>query len=443
MRDIGIIGGGVAGLAFATFLKKLNPTLSIAIFEKEERAGGWINTFQSPSGQLYETGPRSLRIFGKSGQAVEKLTEILKIDHLLVPLSSSSSSRFFFGQRGLVAVPKSFLASLTSPFGRRMWKSMLKDFVSKAETVPFDMSVKECMNHFFPSQEIEEAVEALVFGIWGCRSSDLSARFAFKELYDKANLQKSFVRGALSLLRYVPLKKRGFWTFEKGLQTLINTAVEEHFPYMFMNEEVLSVQPEADHLLIHTKRRSMPVKRVIFALPHGPLQRIAPEGIRELLPPSLPHSSIAVQTLGWKENLSHIKGFGALSSLAAEKEVLGCIFDSSSFAFHNSSMQLRLTIMLGGGKVPTIQSYEPDQLRTLSLDFLQRRFNLNTPPDESHLFMAKDALMAPPPFSSSKEHSLYGSSPCGKMFLLSGYFAGVGISNMIRAAEKLALDLND
>lgn len=441
MKDVCIIGGGIAGLSLASFLKKKRPDCTIAIIEKEARAGGWIQTHRSSSGQLYETGPRSLRIFGRSGRSLEQLLNNLELTDQLVPLSSASSSRYFFSKEGLVAVPKSFGAACISPFGRTMMWNVLRDAFSKTQLTDSDMSVEKYMTSFFPSEQVREAVEALVFGIWGCRASKLSARFAFRDLYPATCRHKSFVRGCCSLVRLTGLKKRGLWSFREGLQTLIQAIEKEQSANLFLQEEALSVESAEKAIHIHTTNQSFVAKKVVFALPHHALQKVAPHAIQQKMVSSLPHSSIAVVAFGWKEKIPYLKGFGALASLQAEREVLGSIFDSSSFDFQNSSMNVRLTVMLGGGKVEDILSYGQERLISLARDFLRRRFAITAPSDETHLFYAKDALLAPPPGCFSREQKPYIKSSCERMAVLSSYYAGVGIASMVEAAEKLALDI--
>ena len=95
VREVGVLGGGVSGLATAYFLKKmLGESAKITLFEASSRLGGWIDTevvpFPSlgssspPPSFLLEKGPRSLRIQGKEMmELVEELGlggEILDAD---------------------------------------------------------------------------------------------------------------------------------------------------------------------------------------------------------------------------------------------------------------------------------------------------------------------------------------------------------------------------
>ena len=71
MKEIGVLGGGVSGLATAYFLRKmLGEGAKITVLEGSSRVGGWIDTEEvslpsSSSTFLLEKGPRSLRIQGK------------------------------------------------------------------------------------------------------------------------------------------------------------------------------------------------------------------------------------------------------------------------------------------------------------------------------------------------------------------------------------------
>ena len=71
VKEIGVLGGGVSGLATAYFLRKeLGEGAKVTVFEGSSRVGGWIDTEvvslpSSSSPFILEKGPRSLRIQGK------------------------------------------------------------------------------------------------------------------------------------------------------------------------------------------------------------------------------------------------------------------------------------------------------------------------------------------------------------------------------------------
>src|SRR4051794_33439339 len=65
-RRIAVVGGGIAGLAAAHRLTKLDPSLDITLFESEPRLGGKIKT-DSIEGYIVEAGPDSFLSYKARG----------------------------------------------------------------------------------------------------------------------------------------------------------------------------------------------------------------------------------------------------------------------------------------------------------------------------------------------------------------------------------------
>ncbi len=62
--SIGILGGGITGLASAYFLSRDLPNAKITLFEASSRLGGWLHSRSVDVGSgnvIFEQGPRNLR----------------------------------------------------------------------------------------------------------------------------------------------------------------------------------------------------------------------------------------------------------------------------------------------------------------------------------------------------------------------------------------------
>jgi protoporphyrinogen oxidase len=120
-RTVGIIGGGIAGLASAYYLARratLNglPRLRIVLLERSSRFGGWIQSNQLGSAydsHLFELGPRTLRLQSGIASSSEytavntlKLLEQLNlIDEQFCPLEKSSlanKNRLIYSNKKLI-----------------------------------------------------------------------------------------------------------------------------------------------------------------------------------------------------------------------------------------------------------------------------------------------------------------------------------------------------
>lgn len=62
--DVGILGGGITGLASAYYVLRDHPNAKVTIYESKDRVGGWLETKRVPvkdGNVLFEGGPRTIR----------------------------------------------------------------------------------------------------------------------------------------------------------------------------------------------------------------------------------------------------------------------------------------------------------------------------------------------------------------------------------------------
>lgn len=62
--SVGILGGGITGLATAYFLTRNDPKVQVTLYEASDRVGGWLSSKRvdvHDGSILFEAGPRTLR----------------------------------------------------------------------------------------------------------------------------------------------------------------------------------------------------------------------------------------------------------------------------------------------------------------------------------------------------------------------------------------------
>lgn len=77
MSSTVVLGGGIAGLSAAYYLRNSAPIL----IEGSSRLGGWIHTNRRENGILFEQGPRTIRPAGVPGVNTLNLIEDLGLEN--------------------------------------------------------------------------------------------------------------------------------------------------------------------------------------------------------------------------------------------------------------------------------------------------------------------------------------------------------------------------
>src|ERR1700733_4667132 len=115
MKRYIILGAGISGLSLAWFLKRrFENRANIIILEKEDRAGGWIQTVQQ-DGFVFEQGPRGCRPKGITGTETLRLIEELGLQKEVVFANPAAHLRYLLIRKKLRALPLGVFSFLTFP----------------------------------------------------------------------------------------------------------------------------------------------------------------------------------------------------------------------------------------------------------------------------------------------------------------------------------------
>ena len=64
-----VLGGGISGLAASWRIATSHHGAQVTLIEASNRTGGWIQSYKSPNGAIFEAGPRSLRVAGNAARS--------------------------------------------------------------------------------------------------------------------------------------------------------------------------------------------------------------------------------------------------------------------------------------------------------------------------------------------------------------------------------------
>ena len=122
-KQIVTIGGGISGLA-ATFFAHLNKLAQkYVLIEATDHFGGWIQTKRDHFGNLYETGPKTIRCSGNSFSDTLDLIDNLQITNQIVPFTRNNPltrDRYISVNGRLLKLPSSILDLLKVNISRTL-----------------------------------------------------------------------------------------------------------------------------------------------------------------------------------------------------------------------------------------------------------------------------------------------------------------------------------
>ncbi|MFC4403197.1 protoporphyrinogen oxidase [Gracilibacillus xinjiangensis] len=230
MKQITIIGGGIAGLTAAYYLhkqiKEQQLPYQVTLIEASGQLGGKIRT-ERRDGFTIERGPDSFLI---RKQSAERLAREVGLGEQLVTNGSGKSYILVNGklhqmpQGSFMGIPtqvKPFLSSDLFSWPGKI-RAGFDFFLPKGEPKE-DQSLGKFFRRRFGDELVENLIEPLLSGIYAGDIDDLSLMATFPNFYELEQNHRSLVKG---LQRTVPKpqpgKKRSmFYSIKGGLQSLV------------------------------------------------------------------------------------------------------------------------------------------------------------------------------------------------------------------------------
>ncbi|PWU67774.1 protoporphyrinogen oxidase [Gracilibacillus dipsosauri] len=253
MKKIVIIGGGIAGLTAAFYLKKQikeeNLPYEVNVIEASNRLGGKIKT-ERRDGFTMERGPDSFLI---RKQSAERLVREVGLGDKLVT-NGTGKSYILIGnelhsmpQGSFMGIPtqvKPFLLSDLFSIAGKLRAGM--DFIRPKGMPQDDQSLGKFFRKRFGDELVENLIEPLLSGIYAGDIDDLSLMATFPNFYELEQKYGSIVRGlqkSMPKTKNTGKKRSMFYSLEGGLQTLVE-ALEQALgdEMIYKNTKVKSLE---------------------------------------------------------------------------------------------------------------------------------------------------------------------------------------------------------
>jgi len=363
-HDLIVVGGGMAGLSCAFRLASAGQRP--LVLEAASEPGGNVRSRVVESGHRLERGPHT---FLASADQIFDLAIEAGLEDQLAQSRPAASARFIVRDGRLHRAPD----GAGTFFSTRLlsWRSKMRLAAEPLFTgrgTPDDTALS-----FFRRRFGDEAARviagAFVSGVYAGDPATLSAPAAFPLFWGFEQDAGGMIRGAIrhqrvkkaerqALGQAVPPKRKGLWSFRKGLGQLSCTLGEKLGP-------MLRTDSPVDYL---------------GQGEHGYLTGIDPE-LAELLA-GIPMAPVAVASLGFRRRLERLPdGFGFLAPREQGVRSLGVLFPSRIFEGRAPDGGDLLTGYLGGMLDPEAMELDDEALAGLVSEDLSRLMGIDQAPD--------------------------------------------------------------
>ena len=242
---IGIIGGGIAGLAAAYELEKARAAgqpVEYTLFEARPRLGGSLAS-EIVEGAVLELGPDS---FLTEKPAAAELCRELGLGPELLPSNDAARKTYIVVNNRLVPLPDGLMflvptkllpTALTRLFSLRTKIRMGLELLHPPRAVDGDESVAALVERHYGAEAVDRLADPLLSGIYGGDAAQLSASTVLPRLVEMEKKHGSLTRGMLAAHKRMRAASKTssktqnreapaiFTALRGGMQQLVNALV--------------------------------------------------------------------------------------------------------------------------------------------------------------------------------------------------------------------------
>ena len=381
-QRIAIIGGGIAGLASAYYIKKAGhlPT----VFEASDHWGGKMVT-RRWNGCLLEGGPDSLLTEKTWGL---DLCRDVGLEEELLPSNDHQRSFSILHNNTLHPFPagcKLFIPQkvtpilttslLTLPGKARM---LMEPFMKHKKPVE-DESLANFTRRHFGQETLERLAGPLLGGIYGGDPEEMSMAATFPRLRSLENEHGSLVKGMSSIRKDAKARQRAgtapslFTSLKSGMQALPDALSAHLSEHLMLNHRVKEIKKTEKGWSVDGNE----FDQVVIALPAKQasiLFKDLDDSLSQLLQKQQTSSSATLSLIFKRSDFSETPtGFGFMSSHPLKSLLVGCTWTGNKFPGRESDDHLVCRLFLGGpfGK-DAIESQNEEQMIQPAINELRK-----------------------------------------------------------------------
>lgn len=412
MTRIGIIGGGISGLAAAYALeeqRRAGANVEYTLYESSPRLGGVLRT-EHIQGCVVEAGPDS---FVSEKPWAADLARSLGLGDQLIGSNDAHRKTYILTHGRLIEMPDGLMFMVPTkilPTGLSplfSWKTkfrMMRELFHPPRAVDHDESVAAFVERHYGNEMVDRLADPLLSGVYGGEAASLSVRAVLPRFAEMERNHGSLGRAMLAARRKVSKGPRKpapplFTSVKNGMQSLAETVASRLTSGNLVTNSLVQAvqpQPEAGGWLVSAGLNSDQFDAVIIALPAAAaasvLRMASPDLSSELA--AIQYSSSITVGLGYDAQVrkSLPAGFGFLVPRSENRRLLAATFVHNKFPHRAPDDRALLRCFFAGRNAENVWPYSDDQIIGIVRNELQQILGLRVEPLFARVYKWKSAM---------------------------------------------------
>lgn len=439
-KHVVIIGGGIAGLTAAYYLKKCN--IDVTILERGSYTGGAIRTDLKKDNYLVEYGPNT---FLSSSKPIQDLTEELGLAPHIVTNKKASKKRYVYRRGQLHLVPTHPKDFLRSPLISRLGKlRVLLEPIVRSKSNGLE-TLAEFVKRRAGNELLENIVDPFVSGIYAGDPYQLEMRSIFPRLMEIEEKYGSVLKGMRHMKSEIG--DHQMLSYKWGMESLparLSELMPKNVETDTNAETIEQTQDKTWLAITNTYKDVIEADAIIIAAPATEAARLLMPYSPQIFAPlmGMPYVSLTVVHTAFRKAdvPMDLEGFGFLIPRSERIRLLGSIWSSSLFPDRAPNGEVLLTNFIGGALDPNSIDLDNHDLLTHVRTGLEKTLGISAEPRFYHIHRVNQAI---PQYTIGHANRLkdienYLKKLSG-VFLTGSYFKGISVSDTIEHAKETAI----
>ncbi|MFD1850023.1 protoporphyrinogen oxidase [Oceanobacillus bengalensis] len=456
-KNIVIVGGGISGLSAAYFLQKAIQQNQLAykvkLVEATNHLGGKIKT-KKLDGYTIELGPDSLL---SRKPAIVNLVKELGLEDKMIRNATGQS--YILHNKKLHKLPKGTFMGVPKEVGPLLSSGListtgkiraLADLILPKGKAQEDMSIGSLMRRRFGDEVVDRQISPLLSGIHSGDIDEMSIKATSPLFYQVEQKYGSVIKGlqkAMPKSSKTKGKKQAsmFFSFEDGLETLINRLAEKlEKDSVIVNCAVDHVEKKANyyHLLL-SDGDVLKADAVIMATEHQAIPKMFSQYdfLKELYEIPSTSSANVVLTFDSRAIKKDVDGTGfQVSRESNDFRITACTWTNKKWPMTTPEGKVMLRCYVGKPSDQEIVDLSDEEITQIVLKDLKKVMKIKGQPEFSVVTRWKDAR---PQYTVGhldrvKEVRREITETLPGVYLIGSSYDGAGIPDCIGNAEKVA-----